>query len=203
MRALRDRGLLRGDLPLHHHAASCWECSVDLKRQVDDVRGAGQEEDVRLGPQEDDQGARSCLGGCRRLLGRRIGVRSRLRSLGQEALGGIVGAVVGSTASLGGGLRCAFDGKPGQQRLYDPLFLNLEAEGLAHNAAARPDDVVFGGDELVGRAQRAVVGISVPDIVALGAIVAQDGLGHQILQRRGLVDADRAKGGHAEARVAL
>jgi hypothetical protein len=111
--------------------------------------------------------------------------------------------VVGGTDSFRGGLRRAFDGKPGQQRLHDLLFLNLEAEGLAHNAAARPHDMVGGGDELVGRALRVVVGISVPDIVALGAIVAQDVLGHQILQRGGLVDADRAKRGHAEARVAL
>jgi hypothetical protein len=50
--------------------------------------------------------------------------------------------------------------------------------------------VVFGGDELVGMAFWAVVGVRVPDIVAVGAIVAQDGLLDQILQGRGLVDPD-------------
>lgn len=97
-------------------------------------------------------------------------------------------------------MRGLVDHEPRQQGVLDLLFLHLEAECLAHHAAAGPDDMVLGGDELVGRA--VVVGVCLPAILAGTAIVGQYRLLHQILPGGGLVDPDGAKGGHSEARLA-
>ena len=80
--------------------------------------------------------------------------------------------------------------EPCQERLLDLLFLNFKVEDLAYNTTSRPNHMILGGDELVGVAIGAVVGVGVPDIVAVGAIVGQDGLLDQILQGGGLVDPD-------------
>jgi hypothetical protein len=71
--------------------------------------------------------------------------------------------------------------------VLDLLFLDFKVEGLAHHTSPRPDHVIFGGDKLV---YRAVIGICMPGIVAVGTIVGQDRLLHQVLQGGGLVDPD-------------
>jgi hypothetical protein len=103
---------------------------------MDDMRGAGQEKDMRLGPQEDDQGASAHLGRRGGAFHRHVRVRGGLGSLGQEALGVVIVAVFCSAGGLGRGLRGCLDGEAGQQRLDDLLLLDLEVEHFAHNAAS-------------------------------------------------------------------
>lgn len=98
-------------------------------------------------------------------------------------------------------MRGLIDDKPCQQCVLDLLFLYFKVECLAHHAAAGPDHVIFGGDQLVGRAI-VVVGVRLPAVVAGAAIVGHYRLLHQILPSSGLVDPDGAKGGHSEARPA-
>lgn len=60
--------------------------------------------------------------------------------------------------------------------------------------------MVFGGDQLVGRA---VVSVCVPGIVGVGAVFGQDALLHQIRPGGWLVDADGAERGHGDTRLAI
>ena len=153
--------------------------------------GAGEKEDMSLGGEEDDECARPDLDRCRGVVEGDIGVCSGLGALGEEALGQVVPAVLGEAAAGGrGGAGWLFDGEPGQQGLQDLFLVDLKVEGFADEATARPDDVVVGGDDVVGGPVGGAVRVGVPDIVAVGAVFAEDGFGDEVLQGGGPMDPD-------------
>jgi hypothetical protein len=164
--------------------------------------GPREEEDVSLGPKEDDQCPRSRFDHIGGILGG-VGVCGRLRSLSEEGFRVFMAGVLGCSAQARSCIaRGLFERKPSEQSLDDLLFLDFKVEDLANYTAPRPDDVVPGGDQLIGGTVVVLVGVGVPDIVALGAVFVEDGLGDQVLQGSGLMDPDGAKRGHSEARLA-
>ena len=114
-------------------------------------------------------------------------------------MAGVLGSSAQARSCIARGL---FERKPCEQSLDDLLFLDFKVEDLANYAAPRPDDVVLGGDQLISGTVVVLVGVGVPDIVALGAVFVEDGFGDQVLQGGGFMDPDGAKRGHSKARLA-
>ncbi len=174
-----DGGVVGSELALDDDTDGSGASRLDLEGHVDDMAGAGEEVDVCLGLEEDDEGSRE--GGLSR--GRRA------LGLGGTTVGLRGGAVV--QLGLGPGAVCR-GGEVGEEGLGDRLLGRVEPEALAEDAAAGPDDGVVGGEDLV-LVLAAVLGADddLPGVRRGGGVGGEDALLDGVSQSHGRVYAER------------
>lgn len=152
------------------------------------MRSAREEEDVRLGLEEDNQCPRLYFLGSRRMFVRRIGVGSRLGALCDKRPRWFKSG--SNSCRLGRSSCLMFGSEPGEQCLYNAFLLDFEVEDLAYHTTPRPNDMMSCCYHFFYRAIWTVISICFPLVVVLGTVLVEYGLSDQVWESGGLADPD-------------